>query len=128
MQTFTLEYWLDEGWYVGRLKEVAGVMSQGQTLPELEENIRDAYHLMPDTEPAPTSSPVLTRQIEVSRLNRGEFIRELTRGGCYLVRHGARHDIYENGANKQRAPVPRHAEIKNSLCRLIRRQPGLPEA
>ena len=65
MRTYTLEYWQDEGWYVGRLKEVAGVMSQGQTLSELEENIRDAYHLMTDTEPAPTSSPVLTRQIEV---------------------------------------------------------------
>ena len=22
---FTLEYWIDEGWYVGRLKEVPGV-------------------------------------------------------------------------------------------------------
>ena len=65
MHTFTLEYWQDEGWYVGRLKEVAGVESQGQTLVELEENIRDAYQLMTETEPAPTTSPVLTREIEV---------------------------------------------------------------
>lgn len=65
MRTFTLEYWQDEGWYVGRLKEVAGVASQGQTLAELEENIRDAYQLMTETEPAPTTSPVLTRDIEV---------------------------------------------------------------
>jgi len=43
---FTLEYWVDEGWYVGRLKEVPGVFSQGESLEELEENIRDAYHLM----------------------------------------------------------------------------------
>lgn len=43
---FTLEYWIDEGWYVGRLKEVPGVFSQGETLEELEENIKDAYHLM----------------------------------------------------------------------------------
>ncbi len=43
---FTLEYWLDDGWYVGRLKEVPGVFSQGQTLEELEENIRDAYEAM----------------------------------------------------------------------------------
>jgi len=43
---FTLEYWLDEGWYVGRLKEVPGVFSQGQTLEELKENILDAYNLM----------------------------------------------------------------------------------
>jgi len=43
---FTLEYWIDEGWYVGRLKEVSGVISQGETLLELEENIRDAYQLV----------------------------------------------------------------------------------
>jgi predicted RNase H-like HicB family nuclease len=40
---YTLEYWIDEGWYVGRLREVPGVFSQGVSLQELEENIRDAY-------------------------------------------------------------------------------------
>lgn len=44
--SFTLEYWLDDGWYVGRLMEIPGVFSQAESLPELEENIRDAYHLM----------------------------------------------------------------------------------
>jgi len=43
---FTLEYWEDEGWYVGRLKEAPGVFSQGASLQELEENIREAYQLM----------------------------------------------------------------------------------
>jgi len=47
---FTLEYWIDEGWYVGRLKEVPGVFSQGETLEELEENIKEAYSLMMDEE------------------------------------------------------------------------------
>jgi predicted RNase H-like HicB family nuclease len=46
LRHFTLEYWVDEGWYVGRLKEVPGVFSQGETLQELEENIQDAYQLM----------------------------------------------------------------------------------
>lgn len=67
-RTFTLEYWQDEGWYVGRLKEVAGVMSQGQTLAELERNIREAHQLMADTEPAPSGATVQTREIEVWRL------------------------------------------------------------
>ncbi len=44
--TFTLEYWRDGDWYVGQLREVPGVFSQGETLQELEENIRDAYQLM----------------------------------------------------------------------------------
>lgn len=43
---YTLEYWLDDNWYVGRLKEVPGVFSQGETLAELEENILDVFHLM----------------------------------------------------------------------------------
>jgi len=43
---FTLEYWIDDNWYVGRLKEVPGVFSQGKSLEELEENIRDAYQMM----------------------------------------------------------------------------------
>jgi predicted RNase H-like HicB family nuclease len=43
---FTLEYWVDEKWYVGRLREVPGVFSQGKSLEELEENIQDAYHMM----------------------------------------------------------------------------------
>jgi predicted RNase H-like HicB family nuclease len=43
---FTLEYWLDEGWYVGRLREVPGVFSQGTTLEDLEASIREAYQLM----------------------------------------------------------------------------------
>ena len=46
LKHFTLEYWTDEGWYVGRLKEIPGVFSQGETLEELEDNIRDAYKLM----------------------------------------------------------------------------------
>ena len=43
---FTLEYWIDDGWYVGRLKQAPGVFSQGETLAELEENIQDAYQLV----------------------------------------------------------------------------------
>ncbi len=46
LRHFTLEYWIDDGRYVGRLKEVPGVFSQGETLDELEENIRDAYQMM----------------------------------------------------------------------------------
>lgn len=43
---FTLEYWMDDSWYIGKLKEVPGIFSQGASLEELEENIQDAYHLM----------------------------------------------------------------------------------
>jgi predicted RNase H-like HicB family nuclease len=45
---FTLEYWIDDGWFVGRLKEVPGVFSQGATIEELESNTQDAYELLRD--------------------------------------------------------------------------------
>ncbi|MFQ6041794.1 MAG: type II toxin-antitoxin system HicB family antitoxin [Candidatus Poribacteria bacterium] len=67
LRHFTLEYWKDEGWYVGRLKEVPGVFSQGETLQELEENIRDAYRLVleEETESFLPHSEVQTREIGV---------------------------------------------------------------
>ncbi len=49
----TLEYWPDDGWYVGRLVEVPGVFSQGATVAELEENIRDAYDLVIEDQAEP---------------------------------------------------------------------------
>ncbi len=53
LKHFTLEYWIDDRWYVGKLKEVPGVFSQGESLEELEENIRDAYLLMMEEELLP---------------------------------------------------------------------------
>jgi predicted RNase H-like HicB family nuclease len=50
---FTLEYWVDEGWYVGRLLEAPGIFSQGESLEELEENIQDAFKLMLVERPKP---------------------------------------------------------------------------
>jgi predicted RNase H-like HicB family nuclease len=64
-RNFTLEYWLGDGWYVGRLKEVPGVLSQGETLAELEENIRDAYHLMREDAPALEVTDVQMKEIGV---------------------------------------------------------------
>jgi len=64
-RSFTLEYWIDDGWYVGRLKEVPGVFSQGETLAELEENIRDAYQLMQEDAPALEVSDVQIKEIGV---------------------------------------------------------------
>lgn len=63
---FTMEYWQDEGWYVGRLKEVPGVFSKGKTLVELEENLRDAYDLvLAGAAPAPIPAGAESKPIEV---------------------------------------------------------------
>lgn len=64
---FTLEYWQDGPWYVGRLVEVPGVFSQGATLAELDENIQDAYELMVtlDRPSAPASANRRPVELEV---------------------------------------------------------------
>jgi predicted RNase H-like HicB family nuclease len=59
-QQFTLEYWQDGDWTVGRLLEVPGVFSQGKTLEELRENIQDAYELLVTQERTP--APIAARR------------------------------------------------------------------
>lgn len=63
---FTLEYWTDDGWYVGRLLEIPGVFSQGETLDELQENIRDAYQLMRESITPMKSAMTKVMEIEVA--------------------------------------------------------------
>jgi len=55
-------------------------------------------------------------------VKRRELIRELTRAGCYLLRHGRKHDIYINPRTGRKAPVPRHKEIPDSMRQLVRTQ------
>ena len=64
---FTLEFWQDDKFYVGRLLEVPGVFSQGETLDELRENIQDAYDLMVTQErsPAPATAHQQPLELEV---------------------------------------------------------------
>jgi hypothetical protein len=47
-------------------------------------------------------------------VKRHALIRELVNAGCYLQRQTGR-----------KAPVPRHQEIADSLCYLIKKQLGL---
>jgi len=43
---FTLIYWKAEKFWLGKLLEHPEIMTQGETLEDLEENIRDAYLMM----------------------------------------------------------------------------------
>jgi predicted RNase H-like HicB family nuclease len=62
---FTLEFWRDGDFYVGRLLEVPGVFSQGETLEELRENIQDAYDLMVTKERSPAPTAALQESVEL---------------------------------------------------------------
>lgn len=42
----TMIYWKGEKFWLGKLLEHPEIMTQGKSLKELEENIKDAYRLM----------------------------------------------------------------------------------
>ncbi|MDA1276369.1 MAG: type II toxin-antitoxin system HicB family antitoxin [Verrucomicrobia bacterium] len=42
----TMVYWKSKKFWLGKLVEHPEIMTQGKTLKELEENIKDAYRLM----------------------------------------------------------------------------------
>jgi predicted RNase H-like HicB family nuclease len=61
-----LEYWKDGEWFLGRLAQVPGVFSQGATIEELEDNIRDAYRMMLEEQGAvPTQGIVQIKEIHI---------------------------------------------------------------
>lgn len=52
-------------------------------------------------------------------MKRLDLIRQLTQLGCHLIRHGGRHDWYQNPRTGACQPVPRHREVAESLARHI---------
>jgi predicted RNase H-like HicB family nuclease len=42
----TMVYWRGERFWLGKLLEHPQIMTQGETLEELEENLRDAYMMI----------------------------------------------------------------------------------
>ena len=65
-RTLTLDYWLDDGWYVGKLREVPNVFSQGKSLAELKANIQDAYRLMAQEAPSLPVATYHSTEVQVS--------------------------------------------------------------
>ena len=52
-------------------------------------------------------------------MKRRDLINKITAGGCVLVRHGDRHDLYKNPLTGKQQPVPRHTEIDENLAKHI---------
>jgi len=62
---FTLEHWKDGKWFVGRLLEVPGIFSQGESLEELRENIQEVYDLMDVQERTAAPPAALQQEMEL---------------------------------------------------------------
>ncbi|MBI2860528.1 MAG: type II toxin-antitoxin system HicA family toxin [Chloroflexi bacterium] len=52
-------------------------------------------------------------------MKRNELIKKIKGSGCVLIRHGGKHDWYQNTNTKISQPVPRHREVADSLARHI---------
>jgi predicted RNA binding protein YcfA (HicA-like mRNA interferase family) len=57
-------------------------------------------------------------------MKRRDLIRKIEDLGAVLIRHGGKHDWYQNPKTKISQPVPRHTEINEFLARNIVRKLG----
>ena len=46
MNKITMIYWKEDKFWLGKLLEHPEIITQGETVEELEDNIKDAYRLM----------------------------------------------------------------------------------
>ncbi|HEY95034.1 MAG TPA: type II toxin-antitoxin system HicA family toxin [Dehalococcoidia bacterium] len=58
-------------------------------------------------------------------MKRKELVKKILNSGCILVRHGSKHDWYQNPDSKISQPVPRHREIAESLAKHIMKMLGI---
>ena len=49
-------------------------------------------------------------------MKRKDLIRKIEESGCIFIRHGHKHDWYQNPKTKISQPVPRHSEINDGLA------------
>ncbi|MEW6675718.1 MAG: type II toxin-antitoxin system HicA family toxin [Nitrospirota bacterium] len=52
-------------------------------------------------------------------MKRKDLVKQLEEMACIFIRHGGRHDWYQNPRTKVAQPAPRHNEIKDSLAKHI---------
>ncbi len=52
-------------------------------------------------------------------MKRVDLLKILNKLGCELVRHGGKHDWYQNKSTGASQPVPRHREINEMLAKQI---------
>jgi mRNA interferase HicA len=54
-------------------------------------------------------------------MKRRDLVKDLENMGCVFIRHGGKHDWYQNPKTKVSQPVPRHREIKDNLSKHIKK-------
>jgi mRNA interferase HicA len=57
-------------------------------------------------------------------VKRVDLVKRITKLGCKLIRHGGKHDWYQNPETGVSQPLPRHREINESLAKSILKKLG----
>jgi len=57
-------------------------------------------------------------------MKRRDLIQRIEELGAVFLRHGGKHDWYQNPATRIAQPVPRHSEINEMLARSILKKLG----
>ncbi|WP_353932303.1 type II toxin-antitoxin system HicA family toxin [Okeanomitos corallinicola TIOX110] len=52
-------------------------------------------------------------------MKRKDLIKQIEEMGCIFIRHGGKHDWYQNPMTKVSQPIPRHREINENLVKHI---------
>ena len=115
MSTIKFVYWQDDDAWLGHLQDYPDYWTQGETLDDLKEHLADLYRDISSGQ-IPGIRKVAELTVAVKRV---DLIREIEQLGCVLIRHGAKHDWYQNPRTGVSQAVPRHREIKEHLARHI---------
>lgn len=57
-------------------------------------------------------------------MKRRDLIKKIEESGSVFIRHGGKHDWFQNPQTKVSQPVPRHSEINEMLAKHILRKLG----
>ena len=122
---------MSNGWYFAQCEQIPGAMTQGETIEEAKENLKDAINLMledakEDFRKACGSKRFIRRKIAMLQMKRNQLIKHLLSNGCVLKREGGNHSVYINVKTRKRNAVPRHNEIGDIFCNEICKQLGIP--
>jgi len=91
--------------WLGYLEEFPDYMTQGRTSKELRENLGDIYRDL-----SAGHIPHVRKVGTPGRMRRVDLIRQMEKNGCVLIRHGGRHDWYQN---RKRVSANRFPAIAN---------------
>lgn len=130
LSNYTAKYIKISSGYMGQLVEWPEVVTEGKTLEECREMLKDALREMiiayrEEGKEIPNGGALL-EQVPVEfwvSVKRTDLIKYFSENGFYLLREGCKHSIYSNGSKI--IPIKRHRIIDRITANELCKQAGL---